>query len=56
VIKFKSTAGPGNGAETEGEWEFIESLGVSAKYSALTRLANSTNTTRILRELIKVEQ
>jgi hypothetical protein len=55
VIKFKSTAGVTAGAVTEGEWEFIESLGLSARFSALTRMPNSTNTTHIVRELIKVE-
>jgi hypothetical protein len=55
VIKYKSTGGFADGVVTEGEWEFIESLGISAKFSALTRSPNSTNTTRIVRELIKVE-
>jgi hypothetical protein len=55
MIKFKSTGSPGEGAVTEGEWAFIESLGVSAKYSAVTRFPNSSNSTRIVRELIKVE-
>jgi hypothetical protein len=55
VIKFKSTGGPA-GSSTEGEWYWVESLGVSAKYSVLTRFPNSTNSTRVARELIKVEQ
>jgi hypothetical protein len=55
AIKFKSTGGLGGNAVTEGEWDFIESLGVSAKYSALTHFPNSSNSSRIVRELIKVE-
>jgi len=56
VIKFKSSADSGQGAVTEGEWEFVENLGFSAKYSALSRSPKSTYTIRIVRELIKVEQ
>jgi hypothetical protein len=55
VIKFKSTADSADGAITEGDWEFAENLGLSAKYSSLTRFPKSTNTTRVVRELIKVE-
>ncbi|MBV8410348.1 MAG: hypothetical protein JOY64_22165 [Alphaproteobacteria bacterium] len=55
LIKFKSTGSPSDAAVTEGEWLFIESLGVSAKYSAITRLPNSSNSTYFERELIKVE-
>jgi hypothetical protein len=55
VIKFRSSGGFADGVVTDGEWEFVESLGVSARYSALIRSPNSTNTTRIVRELIKVE-
>ena len=55
VIKFKSSPASGAGAVTEGEWEFAESLGFSAKFSALTRAPNSTYTIHIVRELIKVE-
>lgn len=55
VIKFKSAPSSGEGAVTEGEWEFVESLGVSAKNSALTRFPNSPNTSHSVRELLKVE-
>jgi len=56
VIKFKSTAASGDGPVTEGEWEFAENLGFSVKYSSLTHFPNSTSTSRIVRELIKVER
>jgi hypothetical protein len=55
VIKFTSTGGFADGVVTDGEWQFVESLGISARFSALSRSPNSTNTTRIVRELIKVE-
>src|SRR5215468_689626 len=55
VIKFKSMPASGDGAVTEGEWAFAQSLGFTAKYSSLTHAPNSTITTRIVRELIKVE-
>ena len=55
VIKFKSAPSSGEGAVTEGEWEFVESLGVSAQNSALTRFPNSLNTSHSVRELLKVE-
>jgi hypothetical protein len=55
VVKFKSTADSGDGAVTEGQWEFVENLGFSAKFSSLTRFPKSTNTSRIVRELIKIE-
>ena len=55
VVKFKSTADSGDGTVTEGEWAFVENLGFSAKFSSLTRFPKSTNTTRVVRELIKVE-
>ena len=55
VIKFKSMPASGDGAVTEGEWAFAQSLGFTAKYSSLTHAPNSTITTRIVRELIKAE-
>lgn len=55
VIKFKNSPTSGEGAVTEGEWEFVENLGFSAKFSALTRPPKSTYTIRVVRELIKVE-
>jgi hypothetical protein len=56
VIKFKSTPASGDGPVTEGEWEFAQNLGFSVKYSSLTHFPNSANTSRIVRELIKVER
>jgi hypothetical protein len=55
VVKFKSTGGFAEGVVTDGEWQFIESLGISARYASLTRSPNSSNTTRIVRELIRIE-
>jgi hypothetical protein len=55
VIKFKSMPASGDGPVTEGVWEFAQTLGFTAKYSSLTHAPNSTTTTRIVRELIKVE-
>ena len=51
----KAPPNSGDGAVTEGEWDFVENLGFSAKFSSLTRFPKSTNTSRIVRELIKVE-
>lgn len=55
VIKLKSAPSSGEGAVMEGEWEFVESLGLSARSSALTRFPNSPNTSHIVRELLEVE-
>ena len=53
VIKFKATSD--TGPASEGEWEFVQDLGISAKFSSIIRFPNSTTTTRAVRELIKVE-
>src|SRR5262245_47954302 len=53
VIKFKAASD--TGPASEGEWEFVQNLGISAKFSSIVRFPNSTNTTRAVRELIKVE-
>jgi hypothetical protein len=53
-VKYKVTPAGPNSPTIEGDWEVLESSGVVARGAVLVHLPNSTNTTHILRELIKL--
>jgi hypothetical protein len=53
-VKYKSTHAGQTGPTAEGDWEVLENIGLTARSSALVHWPNTSNTTHILRELIKL--
>jgi len=54
LVKYKVTPQGQAGPTIEGDWEVLENIGLTARTAVLVHLPNSTNTSHVLRELIKL--
>jgi len=53
-VNYKATLAGQTGATVEGEWAVLEDIGLIARTAVLVHFPNSSNTTHLLRELIKL--
>ena len=53
-VKYKGTPAGQASPTIEGDWEVLENIGFTARTAVLVHFPNSSNTTHLLRELIKL--